>query len=89
MDRTVEGSRKMYDARDFQVRYDNHQRQMAWVNDEGWKFDPPQARKRIRTTIAKALITLATRLFPAVGEVGEQDAALQTSAGFTRNATIA
>lgn len=79
----------MYDATDFQVRYTDHRRQMAWVNDEGWKFDPPTVRKRIRATLAKALIALATRLFPAVGEGGAQEAASQTDAGFTRNATIA
>jgi hypothetical protein len=56
----------MYDTRDFQVRYDDHKRQMAWVNDEGWKFDPPQARKRVREKMARVLVSLATRLAPAM-----------------------
>jgi hypothetical protein len=54
----------MYDATDFQVRYDDHQRQMAWVNDEGWQFDPPAARTRLRETVARALVNLAGRLAP-------------------------
>jgi hypothetical protein len=52
----------MYDAMDFQVRYGDHQRQMAWLNAEGWKFDPPTPRKRVRVTLAQALVALATRL---------------------------
>jgi hypothetical protein len=56
----------MYDATDFQVRYDDHQRQMARVNDEGWKLDPPQARKRVQERMARVLVALATRLAPAM-----------------------
>lgn len=79
----------MYGATDFQVRYDDHQRQMAWVNSAGWQFDPPVARKRVRVTVAKALIALATRIFPTVGKASEHEAASQADAGFARNATIA
>ncbi|MCA1668238.1 MAG: hypothetical protein LC793_12760 [Thermomicrobia bacterium] len=79
----------MYDATDFQVRYDDHRRQMTRVNEAGWQFDPPHARTRVRITVANALIALAARLFPAVGEMGEQEAASQADAGFSRNATIA
>ncbi len=79
----------MYDAMDFQVRYGDQQRQMAWVNDAGWQLAPPMARTRVRATLAKALIALATRLFPTVGELDAQEAAIQASAGFARNATIA
>jgi hypothetical protein len=56
----------MYDARDFEVRYEDHKRQMAWVNDEGWKFDPPTTRRRVRETIARALVALAARFAPAI-----------------------
>jgi hypothetical protein len=56
----------MYDARDFQVRYDDHTRQMAWVNDEGWKFDPPTTRRHMRETVARALVRLAARFAPAM-----------------------
>jgi hypothetical protein len=58
----------MYNATDFQVRYDDHRRQMAWVNDEGWKIDPPRARKRVRETVARALVSLAARLAPAMDQ---------------------
>ncbi|MDQ2786520.1 MAG: hypothetical protein M3Y58_16130 [Chloroflexota bacterium] len=56
----------MYDATDFQVRYDDHRRQMAWVNDAGWQFDPPTTRTRLRERMVQALVTLAARLAPAM-----------------------
>jgi hypothetical protein len=62
MDRTVEGSKQMYDANDFQVRYSDHRRQMTWVNDQGWKFDAPTTRKGVRAIVAQALIAFAARL---------------------------
>jgi predicted TIM-barrel fold metal-dependent hydrolase len=55
----------MHNATDFQVQYDDHRREMAWVNDHGWHFDPPTTPRRVRETIARALITLAARLTPA------------------------
>lgn len=55
----------MLDATDFQVQYDDHRRQMAWVNDNDWQFERPQRRRQIRETVARALITLAARLTPA------------------------
>ncbi len=53
---------------DFQTHYDDHRRQMTWVNDEGWKFDPPHSRTRVRERLARALIVLALRLGPAPGQ---------------------
>lgn len=49
---------------DFHTQYTDHQRQMAWVNSAGWQFDPPVARKRVRVTVAEALIALAARFSP-------------------------
>jgi hypothetical protein len=79
----------MYDAAGFQVQYDDHRRQMAWVNDVGWKFDPPTTRTGIRVATAQALVALATRLFPPALETGETASASARDAEFTRNATIA
>ena len=79
----------MCDAADFQVQYDDHRRQMAWVNDVGWKFDPPTTRTGIRVATAQALVALATRLFPPVPEIGESVSASARDAGFPRNGTIA
>ncbi len=56
----------MYEATDFQVQYNDHQRQMAWVNNEGWRFDPPQVRRRMRERVAQALVAFAARLAPAM-----------------------
>ena len=38
---------------------------MAWVNDAGWQFEPPQSRVRLRQKAAGALIALASRLAAA------------------------
>ncbi len=54
----------MYNATDVQIRYHDHQRQFAWVNDEGWKFDPPRPRTHLREMLAQTLLALATRLAP-------------------------
>ncbi len=35
---------------DFEAQYTDRLRQMAWVNEEGWTFDPPVARTPIRLT---------------------------------------
>jgi hypothetical protein len=56
----------MYDAIDSQVRYDDHRRQMVWVNDNDWQFERPKRRRQIRQTVARVLITLAARLTPAI-----------------------
>lgn len=56
----------MLDATDFQVQYDDHRRQMAWVNDNDWQFDPPATRRRVRETIARALVAFAARLAPVL-----------------------
>ena len=53
----------------YQVRYNDHQRQMARVNDEAWKFERTAKRYRVRATVAKALITLANLLSPTTQEV--------------------
>ncbi len=56
----------MYNTIDFQVRYDDHQRQMAWVNENDWQFERPKRRGQIRQTVAHMLITLTARLAPAM-----------------------
>jgi hypothetical protein len=56
----------MHNATDFQVQYDDYRRQMAWVNDNDWQFERPQRRRQVRKTVARALITLAVRLTPAI-----------------------
>jgi hypothetical protein len=56
----------MYNAMDFQVRYEDHQRQVAWVNDNDWQFERPERRGRVRQAVARALVTLAARLTPAM-----------------------
>jgi hypothetical protein len=61
---------------DFQTHYNDHRRQMAWVNDEGWKFDPPTTRNRMRATVAEALIALATRIAPMVAPSRENTSAI-------------
>jgi hypothetical protein len=55
----------MYDAMDFQVRYDNHRRRVDWINDHDWQFERPERRGQLRLTAARALITLAALLAPA------------------------
>jgi hypothetical protein len=48
-----------------QVHYLEHQRQMAWINAEGWQFEQPEKQYRVRYAAARVLITLATLLTPA------------------------
>jgi hypothetical protein len=48
-----------------QAHYDEHQRQMVWVNEENWQFEKPVKRKPVRQAVSKALIALATALTPA------------------------
>jgi hypothetical protein len=48
-----------------QVHYDEHQRQMAWVNEHDWQFEKPVKRHPVRQAVAKALIALAHTLTPA------------------------
>jgi hypothetical protein len=42
-----------------QVQYREYQRQIAWVNEEDWKFARRVRRYRARRAIARALIALA------------------------------
>ena len=56
----------MYETINSQVSYDDHRRQMAWVNGNDWQFERPQRRRQIRQTVARVLITLAARLAPAM-----------------------
>jgi hypothetical protein len=79
----------MYDANDFQVRYSDHRRQMTWVNDEGWKFDPPTTRKGVRAIVAQALVALAIRL-SSTGRTADQSTyGTSVGTGSGPNATIA
>lgn len=48
-----------------EVRYQDHQRQAMWINEESWKFERPEKRYRVRQAMAKVLIHLATLLTPA------------------------
>jgi hypothetical protein len=79
----------MQNMTDFETQYNDHVRQMAWVNNEAWQFDPPTRRKRMRVIVAAALVALATRLFSPAPESGESAAAPDADAGYPRNATIA
>jgi hypothetical protein len=60
----------MYDAADFQVRYGNHERQTARVNETGWQVNRPTTGKRLRVIVAATLIVLAARLSPSITQVG-------------------
>ena len=46
------------------AQYLEHQRQMAWINAEGWQFEQPEQRYRLRLAVARVLIHLATLLTP-------------------------
>jgi len=46
----------------FQQHYTDHQRQMTWINTNGWQFERPEKRYRARTAVAAACIHLATLL---------------------------
>ena len=48
----------------FEVQYGEYQRQVAWINENGWQFEKPEQRYRVRRAIAQALITLANALAP-------------------------
>jgi hypothetical protein len=71
---------------DFQARYNDHRRQMARVNEEGWKFDPPMARRGVRVTIARALVSLAARLSPSVQVTNSDGDAASIGSALTPNA---
>lgn len=47
-----------------QVHYDEYRRQAAWVNTNDWQFEHAEKRYRVRTAMAKALISLAHMLAP-------------------------
>jgi hypothetical protein len=51
-----------------QTHYEEHQRQMAWINTEGWQFEQPAKRYRMRYAIARALVRLAILLTPPAQE---------------------
>jgi hypothetical protein len=53
-----------------QVHYDEHQRQLAWVNEENWQFEQPVKGHPVRQAVAQALIALANAL--AVPQQREQ-----------------
>ncbi len=46
----------------FQIQYRDYQRQMAWVNSEGWQFDPPKRRKQVRGMVAHRAAVVRCRL---------------------------
>ncbi|MGI8687440.1 MAG: hypothetical protein ACR2M3_02580 [Thermomicrobiales bacterium] len=48
----------------FPQHYADHQRQVAWINDNDWQFERPKKQYPVRIAIAKALIHLATLLAP-------------------------
>jgi hypothetical protein len=48
-----------------QTQYREHQRQMAWINAQGWQFEQPEKRYRMRHAVARLLIHFATLLTPA------------------------
>lgn len=48
------------------VHYTEHQRQMAWVNNEDWKIERTTQQYRMRAAVAKALVGLATRIAPTM-----------------------
>jgi hypothetical protein len=50
-----------------QVHYDEYRSHVAWVNENDWQFERAVKRYPVRQTIAKALITLATRIAPGIG----------------------
>jgi hypothetical protein len=54
----------MHDLVALQVHAREHQRQIAWVNAENWKFAKSVRRYRVRRAIARALIALAHVLAP-------------------------
>jgi hypothetical protein len=41
------------------------QRMFEWVNQDGWKFDPPPRRRRPRAMIARMLLDMAARIADA------------------------
>jgi hypothetical protein len=50
---------------DIQVSYTEHQRQMAWINENDWKLAAPVRRRSPRMSIAKVLLVLARWIAPA------------------------
>jgi hypothetical protein len=54
----------MIDPTGLQVQYGEYQRQMAWVNSEGWKFESPARAHRIRRAVAALLVRLAALITP-------------------------
>lgn len=50
-----------------EVRYAEHRRQMAQINEHDWKRAAP-ARRSLRAAMAKALLFLARRIAPAQPE---------------------
>ncbi len=48
----------------FEVLYSEHQRQVAWVNDNEWQFAKPRTQYRVRQAMARALVQLANLLTP-------------------------
>jgi hypothetical protein len=56
----------------------DYQRVFDWVNQEGWKFDPPP-RRRPRATIARMLLTVAAWI---------ADATQQPQAAIDQSASI-
>jgi hypothetical protein len=56
----------MHDLIALEVQYCAHQRRVAWLNEENWKFERCVRRHRVRYAIARALIGLANVLAPSV-----------------------
>ena len=55
---------------DARAHYTEHQRQMAWINDQDWKIEiekPP--RRSLRLALSKALLALARHIAPVYPEM--------------------
>jgi hypothetical protein len=61
----VERSEAMLNPMATQIHYDEHHRQVTWVNEHDWQFAQPVKRHPVRRAVAKALIALANALTPA------------------------
>jgi hypothetical protein len=49
----------------FDIDYREHLRRMAWVNDNGWRFDRPAKQHPMRRIVGGALRALARIAVPA------------------------
>ncbi len=52
-----------------EVRYVEHQRRVAWVNEHAWKYETI-TRRSLRVPLAKALLALARRIAPPTINAG-------------------